>query len=43
MDWVFAACRGEFGPKRTSGAGALHEDTQGSLFTARELAVRTLG
>ena len=40
---VFEAYRGHFGPKRTSGARALHEDDQGSLFTARQLAVRTVG
>ena len=43
VDGVFEAYRGQFGPKRTSGARALHEDAQGSLFTARQLAVRTVG
>ncbi len=43
VDGVFATCRGQFGPQRTSGARALHEDAQGSLFTARQLAVRTVG
>ena len=43
VDGVFEACRGHFGPKRTSGARALREDAQGSLFTARQLSVRTVG
>jgi hypothetical protein len=43
VDGVFEAYRGHFGPKRTSGARALREDAQGSLFTARQLAVRTVG
>ena len=43
VDGVFETYRGHFGPKRTSGARALHEDAQGSLFTARQLAVRTVG
>jgi hypothetical protein len=43
VDGVFETYRGQFGPKRTSGARALHEDAQGSLFTARRLAVRTVG
>jgi REP element-mobilizing transposase RayT len=43
VDGVFVAYRGHFGPKRTSGARALREDAQGSLFTARQLSVRTVG
>ena len=43
VDGVFENHRGQFGPKRTSGARALHEDAQGSLFTARQLTVRTVG
>jgi hypothetical protein len=43
VDGVFETCRGHFGPKRTSGARALREDAQGSLFTARQLSVRTVG
>ncbi len=43
VDGVFEAYRGHFGPKRTSGARALPEDAQGSLFTARQLSVRTVG
>jgi hypothetical protein len=43
VDGVFEAYRGQFGPKRTSGARALREDAQGSLFTARQLAVRAVG
>ena len=43
VDGVFEAYRGHFGPKRTSGARALQEDAQGSLFTARQLSVRTVG
>jgi hypothetical protein len=43
VDGVFETYRGHFGPKRTSGARALREDAQGSLFTARQLAVRTVG
>jgi REP element-mobilizing transposase RayT len=43
VEGVFEKHRGHFGPKRTSGARALHEDAQGSLFTARQLAVRTVG
>jgi putative transposase len=43
VDGVFEAYRGHFGPKRTSGARAVREDAQGSLFTARQLAVRTVG
>ena len=42
VDGVFAQFRGQFGPKRTSGARALREDAQGSLFTARKLTVRTV-
>jgi hypothetical protein len=40
---VFENYRGHFGPKRTSGARALQEDAEGSLFTARQLVVRVLG
>jgi hypothetical protein len=40
---VFENYRGHFGPKRTSGARALREDAQGSLSTARQLAVRAVG
>jgi hypothetical protein len=43
VDGVFETYRGHFGPKRTSGARALREDAQGSLFTARQLSVRTVG
>ena len=43
VDGVFAHYRNHFGPKRTSGARALREDALGSLFTARQLAVRTVG
>ena len=43
VDGVFANYRSHFGPKRTSGARALHEDAQGSLFTARQLTVRAVG
>ena len=43
VDGVFENYRGQFGPKRTSGARALREDAQGSLFTARQLAVRAVG
>ena len=43
VDGVFENHRGQFGPKRTSGARALREDAPGSLFTARQLAVRTVG
>ena len=42
VDGVFARFRGKFGPKRTSGARALREDAQSSLFCARRLAVRTV-
>ena len=42
VDGVFQHFRGRFGPKRTSGARALREDAAGSLFTARQLAVRTV-
>jgi hypothetical protein len=43
VEGVFESYRGHFGPKRRSGARALQEDAQGSLFTARHLVVRTLG
>jgi hypothetical protein len=43
VDAVFETHRGHFGPKRTSGARALHEDAQGSLFTARQLTVSAVG
>jgi putative transposase len=43
VDGVFETYRRQFGPKRTSGARALHEDARSSLFTARQLAVRTVG
>jgi hypothetical protein len=43
VDGVFEHYRDHFGPKRTSGARALREDALGSLFTARQLAVRTVG
>jgi REP element-mobilizing transposase RayT len=43
VDGVFERYRGHFGPKRTSGARALREDARGSLFTARQLAVRAVG
>jgi REP element-mobilizing transposase RayT len=43
VDGVFEKYRGQFGPKRTSGARALREDAQHSLFTARQLAVRAVG
>jgi REP element-mobilizing transposase RayT len=43
VDGVFTHYRNHFGPKRTSGARALPEDAHGSLFTARQLAVRTVG
>ncbi len=42
VDGVFETYRGHFGPKRTSGARALREDAQGSLFSARQLTVRTV-
>jgi hypothetical protein len=42
-DGVFEAYRSHFGPQRTSGARALREDAHGSLFSARQLAVRTVG
>ena len=42
VDGVFQHFRGRFGPQRTSGARALREDADGSLFTARELAVRAV-
>ena len=42
MVGVFAQFRGQFGPKRTSGARALREDAQGGLFCARKLWVRTV-
>jgi hypothetical protein len=43
VDGVFESYRGQFGPKRRSGARALQEDAQGSLFTARQLTVRAVG
>ena len=43
VEGVFENHRGHFGPKRTSGARALREDAQGSLFTARQLTVRPVG
>jgi len=42
VDGVFQHFRGRFGPQRTSGARALREDADGSLFTARQLAVRAV-
>ena len=42
VDGVFARYRGHFGPRRTSGARALREDAQASLFSARQLTVRTV-
>jgi hypothetical protein len=43
VDGVFQHYRGHFGPRRTSGARALREDAHGSLFSARQLVVRTVG
>jgi hypothetical protein len=43
VDGVFEQYRGHFAPQRTSGARALREDAHGSLFTARQLTVRTVG
>ena len=42
VDAVFTHYRGHFGPRRTSGARALREDAQASLFSARRLTVRTV-
>ena len=42
VDGVFAQYRNHFGPRRTSGARALREDAQASLFCARQLTVRTV-
>jgi REP element-mobilizing transposase RayT len=42
VEGVFAKCRSHFGPGRKSGARALREDANGSLFTARQLAVRAV-
>ena len=42
VDGVFAHYRSHFGPRRTSGAQALREDDQASLFSARQLTVRTV-
>jgi len=42
VDGVFQHFRGRFGPQRTSGARALREDADGTLFTARQLAVRAV-
>jgi len=42
VDGVLARYRGHFGPRRTSGARALREDAQASLFSARQLRVRTV-
>jgi REP element-mobilizing transposase RayT len=42
VDGVFAHYRSHFGPRRTSGARALREDAQASLFSARQLSVRTV-
>ena len=43
VDGVFTHYRNHFGPRRTSGARALREDAQASLFSARQLTVRTVG
>jgi hypothetical protein len=43
VEGLFVKYRQYFGPKRTSGARSVREDHQGSLFTARQLAVRTVG
>jgi hypothetical protein len=42
VEGVFQKYRGHFGPKRKSGARAVREDKQGSLFTARQLTARTV-
>jgi len=42
VDGVFQHFRGRFGPQRSSGARALREDAQGTLFTARQLVVRAV-
>ena len=42
VDGMFQKYRGIFGPKRKSGARGLKEDANGGLFTARQLAVRTV-
>ena len=43
VEGVFAQHRGHFGPARKTGARTLREDVHGSLFTARQLAVRAVG
>jgi len=42
VEGVFAKCRGHFGPERKNGARPLRQDANGSLFTARQLAVRAV-
>ncbi|KAB2642794.1 MAG: hypothetical protein DVB26_01510 [Verrucomicrobia bacterium] len=42
VDGVFEQYRGHFGPKRASGGRVLREDAHASLFSARQLVVRTV-
>jgi putative transposase len=43
VDGVFAQYRCHFGPRHTSGARVWREVARASLFSARQLTVRTVG